>query len=527
MYNIIMKNKVKVLIYRYLPFFIFFMFTLYLTKQTSLMADDIRYLYRSAFNGILPNEKIINFYQVLESSIYDYIYANSRLVYTISLIEVLRFDLIVFRIINSLLITSTFYIGLKIARNRSSENINDFILDSLILLGFHSISYLTLDECFFWISGSVFYTWSAFFAISFLKYYLLDNNIKFYHYLIVIILAIFNGFAIETLALSMFVIIIFIIVLKLFIEKDKSYLNSLRIIGFISLCISTLIHFLSPVIKGRYVTESLSFLRRFYLGFVDYYSYQYIQSGVIVIFLIISLLLLVNKYNKKLSFIGLFISLPLIIIRFYINTIPSGYNTITNNKIGTYFIDGTNSIRLIPGNYLYKGIVIGYFLLLTLLLAYLIIYLYLKEKNIILLILFSMSTITNLSLWFTGIYAPRVSFYGQLFSLISLASLINIRYKDEISISKIIVCLLCFHFFLVSLENNMHNYKHNIKVGEIRNNLVKDIIKNGSQSKIIRLPRYKTSVNGNFEDEDTWQNATYRKYYLGSLDYELEFYDLD
>ena len=138
-----------------------------------------------------------------------------------------------------------------------------------------------------------------------------------------------------------------------------------------------------------------------------------------------------------------------------------------------------------------------------------------------------MSTITNLSLWFTGIYAPRVSFYGQLFSLISLASLINIRYKDEISISKIIICLLCFHFFLVSLENNMHNYKQNIKVGEIRNKLAKDIIKNGSQSKIIRLPRYKTSVNGNFEDEDTWQNATYRKYYLGSLDYKLEFYDLD
>ena len=103
------------------------------------MADDIRYMTRSSFNGILPVERITSTYQAIESAIKDYLTINSRLFSSFTTMMLLRFPIIFWRILNSLLITLSLYFSLKLIKPKGFNTIKDLIINTIIVFAFFAL----------------------------------------------------------------------------------------------------------------------------------------------------------------------------------------------------------------------------------------------------------------------------------------------------------------------------------------------------------------------------------------------------
>ena len=513
------KNKYIQLI----PFIIFFFFLLFLTKQTHYMGDDIKYMLRSSFNLKLPYEKISSLSQVFESTYYDYMSWNSRFTSTFMLLEILRFPLIIWRIINSLFITLSIYFGMRMIRNKEFEGYKDLLINIVVLWSFFGLNGMQLDECVFWITGSVFYSWALFYCIIVLTCFLISRKEdKWYHYLIYAFFAFMAGCSIEVLSISISVMLVFYLIFQKFIYKKYTKLHLSTSIIF---WLTNIIQLIAPAIDARANIVPLSLKQRLFYGFVKFYNNQYIDTGMILVFFLMLLFINVRKHNKYLFYSGIIVSLPIIIIRLCLNTIPEAYSIIVSNPYGSYMIDGVNAFEIIPGEYNIKFVIIGYFLLLTIICALTIIEIYRKENDYHYLFILALSTITNIATWFSGIGTSRTSYFGQFFFLIAFGLLLYKNYEKINMPVKIGMIILMYYYLGPSAT--LYKYNCDIDAATIRKEVCNDIIQNGSKDGIVNLPRYKQSVHANFEDKDSWEYYYFGKYYLGLDNFTINFYDLD
>ena len=513
------KNKYIQLI----PFILFFILLFYLTSQSHYMGDDVRYMLRSSFNQELPFEKVSSLYQAIESTVHDFMKWNSRFFYTFGIIDVLRYPLIVWRILNSLFITLSIYFGMRMIRNKEFIGINDLIINSLVLWSFFSLSYMHLDECVFWITGSVFYSWALFTTIIMLNAFLTERKKdEWYHYLIYGLFALLAGCTIENLSVSISVMLLFYLIFQKFIHKKYTKLHLSTSIIF---WLTNIIQLLSPGVRVRDDNISMSLFNRIYFGLVNFSHNQFIDTGILIIFFLTFLLINIKKHNKYLFYLGSLFSLPLITIRLAINTIPSAYNAIVGNPYGSYLVDGNNAFYIIPGQNQYKLVVLAYYLILTLLCALSIIEIYRKEKDYYYFFILILTTICNLATWVSGIGSFRTSYFSQFFFMIGLGALLYKNFKDLNKPIKIGLIFLMLHY--LGVVAYLGNYNHNIKVAKIREEICNEIINSGIKEKDLSLPRFKDSVHGNFEDPNSWEYQYFGRYYLGLDDFTISFYDLD
>lgn len=512
----IFKNKKIELFIVYLPFILFLFYLLYTHKSVSLMADDFRYSFRSCFNFKLPKERITDFSQIIQTAYFDYRYYCARYMTSILIHFFLLFGPYLYQMISPFIFVFGLIFISYVVIGRFPNKYKDLIVTLGLVSTFSFVPNFILDEDVYWITGAITYGWPILFiTLFFIPYYERFNNLKLFknNFVLIfyILLATIVGSLSENLSISSIFIATFIIFFQKFIVKNNKFFNHLILISYVTLLTSNIIQLLSPGTHLRYSQFELPLYKKLFTGTLFIFQYLFIDSRLIIIFVLVGVLILVKKYFCKLFYPLLILYLPLIIFDSFI----------LHNKI--YFYIAKHFLFLVNPLYYYSFknhqnifmfIQILYFSLILFTIIFILIKFSLKKKNFDFFILCMLSSLSILCLLMTGGAANRTVF----FSYIMMGALsLNIFYHEFNN--KYLMSL----FIVLGLFSFLYSHIYifdNVKTGIIRNKIYSNIKVN--QKENVKLPLYRFSVHGNFVDNNTWEYEKARIYYklLGNFEFD-------
>lgn len=510
------KNKKIELFIVYLPFILFLFYLLHTHKSVSLMADDFRYSFRSCFNFKLPEERILNFGQMVQTAYFDYLYYCARYMTSILIHSFLLFGPYLYQIVSPFVFVSGLIFISYVVIGRFPNKYKDLIVTVGLVATFGFVPSFIIDEDVYWITGAITYGWPILFiTLFFIPYYERFNNLKLFKNKFVLIfyilLATIVGSLSENLSISSMVIATFIMIFQRFIIKQKKFFNSLILITYITLLTSNIIQLISPGTHLRYEQLELPFLNKMLNGFLFMFQYLFIDSRLIIIFVLFSVLIVVKKYFKRWFYPLLILYLPLILFDIFIlhNAL---YAYVANRFL--FLVSPLYYYSFKDHRNIFMIIQLSYFFLILSSVILIFIKFSLLEKNIDFFILCMLSSLSIISLVATGGAASRTVFFAYI--MMGALSL-NIFYR-EFNNRYLLLSLLVMGLFSFSYS---HIYIFdNVKTGIIRNKIYSNIKVN--QKEDITIPFYRFSIHGNFTDVNSWEYQSARLYYnlLGEIKFE-------
>ena len=410
------------------------------------------------------------------------------------LINILTYHKTLWNIVNSLVISGTIYLIIRIINPKKK------IIYLLTLLVFLLMNIYTFSQVVPWIAGNVTYL----FVIPLLLlyfYYIFEDDKK-----LVI------SFSILNLVMTMFVehmAIILILSNVLFLIyryiKNKKVSKELIVYLVISI-IGTLVMLLSPGTLYRSSVENIDFNKLSLIGKLihnipNLIYYTFIVNPYLIVLLSLTSFYLINKVFKN--------KLLKILLMLVMNIIPilsTSLYLISNFKpINSFLIDPNSNILLI------------FYIVYVLFFLYLII----KSNKSIFnkeMFFFVIGISSNVVMMISPTWGFRTSLgayiFLSIFSLLIISNNIKDRKVYNIILSGIVI--VSSLFYLVLYISTYRQYKEN-----------KSIIEKGikEESKVIEIYKYPYFANCNINPDDEYHLKVFKKYYGINDDVEVKLLD--
>lgn len=394
------------------------------------------------------------------------------------LINILTYHKTLWNIVNSLVITGTIYLIIRII------NLKKKIIYLLTLLIFLLMNIYTFSQIIPWLAGNITYL----FVIPLLLlyfYYIFENDKK-----------IIISFSILNLIMTMFVehmAVILVLSNILFIIyryiKNKKIDKEL-ILYLIMSIIGTVLMFISPGSLKRSLIENIEFNKLSVIGKILFNIPNFIYYTFTINPYMIVLLSISSYYLIKKNIINKFLKILLIIFMGIIPIILMFINT--NNLIAIYYI----------------------------LYIILFIYLILKNKSIFSkeMFFFIIGISSNIVMLVSPVWDYRTSLATYIFLCIFSLIIISENIKERKVYNYIVSLLIIISslFYLILYISIFRQYKEN-------NLLIEKGIKD--KSKVIEIYKYPKIANCNINPEDDYHLKVFKEYY--DIDEEVEIILLD
>ncbi len=494
------KNNTKVLII----FLIFFILVLFQHHFMWLYHDDYGYaslsyvgnVYKTSFLGYKTNLiDILNFCK------YHYMNWGGRILYFFIECIMLRFGMHLFRIVQSLVITGIFFYIYKIVSCIVKKEDWKIAVMSVSLYGLFEI--LLFRNGIFWITASVLYLFPFLPFFMYIYYFVLKYKKKHSvgDYIISCLLVLFAAFSQEQIS-AMVVAFIFMYGIYMYLTNHKR-IDFQIIINFVFSLLGFAILMLSPGSKARMsmtpefydlsLFEKLkvnipSILFNNFGGYTRMFSLLFLAVGVYFAF---------SNYRNKKNCLNI--------------------SALVSN--GTVFIFSVLKYD-VYFSWLYNYKSIGWFKIIAMivifinlaLLAYSIIYYFIKENNFIIPILFIASlgsqAVMLMAPYFSLRCAMVMQFIDFIIILYALSKLLMKNNKQLFIIPLVVVCLFNYSEITYGYYKNDANNRYNHeKLLEVR-----DKIKNGELIDRVVLKKMINIAYAN--DEPYEENRSYIKTYM-------------
>jgi len=412
------------------------------------------------------------------------------------LINILTYHKVLWNIVNSLVITSTIYLIIKLINPKKK------IIYILTILIFILMNVFTFSQVIPWIAGNITYLFVI--PLLLLYYYYIFKNIKDNKLIIV--------FSILNLIMTMFVehmaiILIFsniLFIVYRFIKNKK--IDKELILYLIISIIGTLVMLLSPGNSYRNSVENIDFNKLSLIGKLlfnipNFIYYTFIINPYLIILLSISNIYLINKvFNKKLLKIFLILFMNIIPLLSTVLYILSYFKSI--------------NIMLLDTNSLILKL---YYVIYILLFVYLII----KNKKTIFnkeMFFFIIGIVSNLIMMMSPTWGFRTSLATYIFLSIFSLIIINENIKDKkiYTIITSTILLLGVLSYITVYISIFRQYKENKLI-------IEEGIKN--KSKAIEIYKYPIFVNCNINPESEYHSKVFKRYYGIDEDVEIKLLD--
>lgn len=432
-------------------------------------------------------------YKSITEAVGMYFSWEGRLISRI-LINILTYHKVLWNIINSLVITGTIYLIIRIINPKKK------IIYLLTLLIFLLMNIYTFSQVVPWLAGNITYL----FVIPLLLlyfYYIFEDDKK----LII-------SFSILNLVMTMFiehmaVILIFSNILFIICRyiKNKKISKELILYLIISI-IGTLIMLLSPGTLYRSSVENIDFNKLSIIGKLihnipNFIYYTFMVNPYLIVLLSLTSFYLINKVFKN-KLLKIF----LVVVMNIIPILSTSLYLISNFKtINSFLIDPNSKILLI------------FYIIYILFFLYLII----KSNKSIFnkeMFFFVIGISSNLVMMISPTWGFRTSLatyiFLSIFSLMIISNNIKDRKIYNIFLSGIII--VSSIFYLTLYISIYRQYKEN-----------KNIIENGikDKSKVIEIYKYPYFANCNINPDNDYHLRVFKKYY--GIDEEVEVKLLD
>ena len=398
------------------------------------------------------------------------------------LINILTYHKVLWNFVNSLVITGTIYVIIRIINPKKK------IIYLLTLLVFLLMNIYTFSQVVPWLAGNITYL----FVIPLLLiyfYYIFEEDKKFV-----------MAFAILNLIMTMFVehmavILVFSNLLFLIYRYIKNKkIDKELILYLIMSIIGTAAMLLSPGSANRSAVENIDFNNLSIIGKILYNVPNFIYYTFIFNPYLILLLSIANFYLINKAFKNRIIKILLILFMDIIPILSTSLYLISNFKDINIFLIDQNSIILIV-----------YFIIYILLFLYLII----KNNKSIFnkeMFFFVIGIASNVVMMMSPTWGSRTSLatyiFLCIFSLIVISD--NIKERNIYNVILSTVVILSSLFYLVFYISIFRQYKEN-----------KSIIEKGikDKSKVIEIYGYPHFANCNLNPDDDYHLGVFKKYY--------------
>ena len=404
------------------------------------------------------------------------------------LINILTYHKVLWNIVNSLVITGTIYLIIKIINPKKK------IVYLLTVLVFLLMNILTFSQVVPWLAGNITYL----FVIPLLLlyfYYIFKNDTK--HIIIFSILNIIMTMFVEHMA----IILVFSNILFLIYRyiKDKKISKELILYLVLSI-IGTVIMLISPGTLYRSSIENVDFNKLSTIGKIisnipNFIYYTFIINPYLIILLSIANIYLIRKnINNKL--LKILLILFMIIIPLLISIL--------------YVISNIRPINILDTSSIWLTIFYVVYILLFL-------YLIIKNNKSIFnkeMFFFVIGISSNVVMMVSPTWGYRTSFATYIFLCIFSLIIIDNYIKDRKVYNTIAssVVVLCSIFYLTLYISVFRQYKENKSIIE---KSIKD------KSNVIEIYRYPSFANCNINPDDEYHLKVFKKYYNISEDTEI------
>lgn len=315
-------NKINKLMFTkkgvYLILSLIFLLLLVINYYTIWAADDY-----ANYNSVWTSTNNFSFSAILDNTIELYFGLTGRFLSTFLNRIFLFFNKNLFNIINSVVYTMLILVIYKIVKKENQENA--WLLGLIFMFTWLFVP--AVGQVMFWQIGSVIYLW-MFFLVSILTLLFTNllKNIKvkntFINNVLILILSILAGNGLETNSLILLAYIAFVILYKLFIQKEKVPLWAW--IGFIGTIIGLITNVIAPGNMNRMdsmnVGDTLFSKVLYGVGYVIYNglfrSKIYILIAILIISYCIYIISQKSKFQLNRKFFIPFLSITIFITAF-------------------------------------------------------------------------------------------------------------------------------------------------------------------------------------------------------------------
>lgn len=400
------------------------------------------------------------------------------------LINILTYHKVLWNIVNSLVITGTIFLIIKIINPRKK------IIYLLSLLVFLLMNIYTFSQVVPWLAGNITYLFPI--PLLLLYFYFIFSNKKDNRLIVL--------FSILNLIMTMFVehmaiILIFSNILFIIYRyiKNKKIDKELILYLVISI-VGTLVMLLSPGTAYRSSVENIDFNKLSIIGKIlsnipNFIYYTFIVNPYMIILLSISSTYLINKtFNKKI------LKVLLVLIMNVIPLLSTSLYLISNFVNINIFLINSHSIILL----LFYIVYILFFL-----------YLIIKNNKTIFnkeMFFFIIGLSSNIIMMVSPTWGFRTSLGTYIFLCIFSLLIIN-KYIKERKIYNIIILFIiiisCI-FYSILYISTFRQYKENKSIIE---NSIKD------QSNVIEIYKYPYFINCNINPDNDYHLRVFKRYY--------------
>ena len=408
------------------------------------------------------------------------------------LINILTYHKVLWNIVNSLVITGTIYLIIKIINPKKK------IVYLLTVLVFLLMNILTFSQVVPWLAGNITYL----FVIPLLLlyfYYIFKNDTK--HIIIFSILNIIMTMFVEHMA----IILVFSNILFLIYRYIKDKKISKELILYLALSImGTVVMLLSPGSLYRSSVENIDFNKLSLIGKIlsnihNFVYYTFTINPYMIILLSIASICLINKTIKN--------KILKILLMIFMNVIPL-LSTIL------YVISNIKPVYTFDSN----SIVLQIFYVIYILLF---LYLIIKNNKSIFnkeMFFFVIGISSNVVMMVSPTWGFRTSLGTYIFLCIFSLIVINDNIKDR-KIYNIILSIIIGIMSLLYLTlyiSIFRQYKEN-----------KSIIEKGikDKSKVIEIYKYPSIANCNINPDNEYHLKVFKKYYNIPEEVEVKLKD--
>ena len=422
-------------------------------------------------------------YKSITEAIGMYFSWEGRLISRI-LINILTYHKVLWNFVNSLVITGTIFLIIKIINPKKK------IIYLLSLLIFLLMNIYTFSQVIPWLAGNITYLFVI--PLLLLYFYFIFSNKKDNRLIVL--------FSILNLIMTMFVehmaiILIFSNILFIIYRyiKNKKIDKELILYLVISI-VGTLVMLLSPGTAYRSSVENIDFNKLSIIGKIlsnipNFIYYTFIVNPYMIILLSISSTYLINKtFNKKI------LKVLLVLIMNVIPLLSTSLYLISNFiSINSFLID-PNSIVL----FIFYIIYILFF-----------VYLIIKNNKSIFnkeMFFFVIGLSSNIIMMVSPTWGFRTSLGTYIFLCIFSLLIINkyIKERKIYNITIIFIIIISCIFYSILYISTFRQYKENKSIIE---NSIRD------KSKVIEIYKYPYFINCNINPDNDYHLRVFKRYY--------------
>jgi len=442
-------------------YYYIFSFFLFISLLMPYGGDD--------WNNLLDGKG--NFLSIINIAISDFMHWEGRFFSRICL-GLLVPRQIIWSFLNASIMTFIVYTFTKIINPKSMTILTLFILSLLL------INSTAFAQVYVWKTGNITYLFPMFYLTLLFYYNFLAKDNKFLKYIIVLLSFPFSMF-VENVSVAIVTLSLALIIYNYF--KNKK-IDIPLLLSFVLSLIGLILMVTSPGNKARLSFEgdfsNLPVWGKFIYNIPSLIDYTYIKNAFLLLIIIYTLLILINKYlsSKKVKLV------------LYIFVLISSLTSITHVLT---FITRHHVIGLWRLLVAEKWYVIVYWLIFTIIVIYFIIK-YLKDtKDFKAFLFFILAIISNGSMMISPVWGERTAFLTTVMLYLLMLCIINnldnkfIKNKKTNMIITIFIALFSLMFVAYTI------YYHNLV--STRDSYIKEQIKNQKKEiEVIITPSYYT-----------------------------------